>query len=472
MSRSYEMVAGLETHVELSTKTKIFCGCTTKFGGEPNTNCCPVCIGLPGTLPKLNHEVVRYAIKAGLVTNCTINPIAKMDRKNYVYPDLPKAYQISQYDKPLCEHGYIDLSNGRRIRITRIHIEEDAGKLVHSRGDTFVDYNRGGVPLIEIVTEPDIRSVEEIREYLEKLQLLMRTIGVSDCRMQEGSLRCDVNISARPAGTEKLGTRTEIKNMNSFANMVKAVDYEFGRQVDLLEAGEAVVQETRRYNEESGETESMRGKEDAHDYRYFREPDLVTIATSAEEIEALRAELPELPEQRLARYTADWGIPETDAQLLVKYRAVADYFDEAAQGVTPKTVANFILGAIFRRMETEADKEAGSFPVPAVHLNELVRLIDSGKLRMNLAKSALDKMIETGKPVTEVVSEEDMAGVDDSALLALCEQAISANPNAVSDYLGGKEKALKALVGFVMKATRGTADAAAAEKKLIELVRK
>ena len=206
MSRSYEMVAGLETHVELSTKTKIFCGCTTKFGGEPNTNCCPVCIGLPGTLPKLNHEVVRYAIKAGLVTNCTINPIAKMDRKNYVYPDLPKAYQISQYDKPLCEHGYIDLSNGRRIRITRIHIEEDAGKLVHSRGDTFVDYNRGGVPLIEIVTEPDIRSVEEIREYLEKLQLLMRTIGVSDCRMQEGSLRCDVNISARPAGTEKLGT--------------------------------------------------------------------------------------------------------------------------------------------------------------------------------------------------------------------------------------------------------------------------
>ena len=289
MSRQYEMVGGLETHIELSTATKIFCGCTTAFGSEPNTHCCPICIGLPGTLPKLNRQAVRYAIMAGLVTQCTINPISKMDRKNYVYPDLPKAYQISQFDKPLCEHGYVELASGKKIRITRIHIEEDAGKLVHTRGDTFVDYNRGGVPLIEIVTEPDIRSVEEIREYLEKLQLMMKYIGISDCRMQEGSMRCDVNVSVRPAGEEKLGTRTEIKNMNSFTFIEKAVAYEVERQIDLLESGEEVVQETRRYDDARDVTESMRGKEDANDYRYFREPDLVTIATAPEEIESIRA---------------------------------------------------------------------------------------------------------------------------------------------------------------------------------------
>ena len=469
---SYELVAGLETHIELSTKTKIFCSCTTQFGGEPNTNCCPICIGLPGTLPKLNHEVVRYAIKAGLVTNCTINNISKMDRKNYVYPDLSKAYQISQYDKPLCEHGYVELSSGKRIRLTRIHIEEDAGKLVHSRGDTYVDYNRGGVPLIEIVTEPDIRSVDEIREYLEKLQLMMKYIGVSDCRMQEGSMRCDVNISVRRAGDDKLGTRTEIKNMNSFAFIEKAVNYEMNRQIDLIESGEQVVQETRRYNDAEDITESMRGKEDAHDYRYFREPDLVTIATSDEEIEALRSSLPELPDARLKRYTGQWGIPETDASLLVKYRRVSEFFEEAAQGVSPKTVSNFIIGQIFRRLVTDADKEACQLPITAAQLRELVQLIDAGKLKMNLAKSTLEKMLDTGKSVGDLVSEEDMKGVDEGALAAACEQAIADNPGAVSDYLGGKEKALKALLGAVMKATRGKADAVAAEKLLMELVKK
>ena len=468
---SYELVAGLETHVELSTKTKIFCGCTTKFGGEPNTNCCPICIGLPGTLPKLNHEVVRYAIKAGLVTNCAINTISKMDRKNYVYPDLSKAYQISQYDKPLCEHGYIELSSGKRIRITRIHIEEDAGKLVHTRGDTYVDYNRGGVPLIEIVTEPDIRSVDEIREYLERLQLMMKYIGVSDCKMQEGSLRCDVNISVRKQGEEKLGTRTEIKNMNSFAFIEKAVAYEMERQIDLIESGEPVVQETRRYNDVDNVTESMRGKEDAHDYRYFREPDLVTIATTEEEIEALRATLPELPDARLNRYTQEWGIPAADAQLLVKYRRVAEYFEEASQGVTPKTVSNFIIGQIFRRLSTDAEKENADISVPAVNLRELVALIDSGKLRMNMAKSTLEKMLDTGKPVSELLSEEDMKGVDDSALLELCRQAVADNPGAAADYKAGKEKALKAILGAVMKATRGKADAVTAEKILLDLLK-
>lgn len=468
--KQYELVAGLETHIELSTNTKIFCSCTTKFGSDPNTNCCPICIGLPGTLPKLNRQVVRYAIQAGLVTHCRINNISKMDRKNYVYPDLSKAYQISQFDKPLCEHGYVELASGRKIRLTRIHIEEDAGKLVHSRGDTYVDYNRAGVPLIEIVTEPDIRSVDEIREYMEKLQLLMRTIGISDCRMQEGSMRCDVNISIRPVGSEKLGTRAEIKNMNSFTHIAKAVEYEFERQVDILESGGQVVQETRRFDEESGMTENMRGKEDAQDYRYFREPDLVTIATSDEEIEALRQALPELPDARLARYMDALGLPEKDAQMLVKYRKIAEYFDSASEGVSPRTVSNFILGPIFRRIDTEADKEMGLAPLPAEHLRELVALIDSGKLKMNLAKSTLEKMMNEGKRVSDLLTEEDMAGVDESALKAICEEVVAGNPGAVADYRGGKEKALKALVGGVMKATRGSADAQTAEKIILDII--
>ncbi|MDY4191517.1 MAG: Asp-tRNA(Asn)/Glu-tRNA(Gln) amidotransferase subunit GatB, partial [Oscillospiraceae bacterium] len=277
MSCEYELVAGLETHVELSTKAKIFCSCSTAFGGQPNSHCCPVCIGLPGTLPKLNRQVVRYAIRAGLALGCRISEISKMDRKNYVYPDLPKAYQISQFDKPLCRDGAVELSNGRTIRINRIHIEEDAGKLIHERGDTFVDYNRGGVPLIEIVTEPDFRSVGEVKEYVELLQLTMKYLGISDCRMEEGSLRCDVNLSVRAQGSEALGTRTEIKNMNSFTHIARAMEYEFSRQQELLASGEPVIQETLRYDTASGVTESMRSKEDAQDYRYFRDPDLVTI---------------------------------------------------------------------------------------------------------------------------------------------------------------------------------------------------
>ena len=332
------------------------------------------------------------------------------------------------------------------------------------------DYNRGGVPLIEIVTEPDIRSVEEIREYLEKLQLLMKYIGVSDCKMQEGSLRCDVNISVRPQGEEKLGTRTEIKNMNSFAFIEKAVAYEMERQIDLLESGEAVIQETRRYNDAEDITESMRGKEDAHDYRYFREPDLVTIDTTAEEIESLRSTLPELPDARLKRYTEEWGIPAADAALLVKYRRVSDYFEEASRGVSAKTVSNFIIGQLFRRLTTDADKEACELSVSAAALNELVALLDAGKLKMNLAKATLEKMLDTGKPVSALLSEEDMKGVDEDALAAACRQAVEDNPGAVADYLGGKEKAFKALLGAVMKATRGKADARAAEELLLSLI--
>lgn len=468
----YELVAGLETHVELSTRTKIFCGCTTAFGGEPNTHCCPICIGLPGTLPKLNRQVVNYAVLAGLATHCDIAESARMDRKNYVYPDLAKAYQISQFDKPLCEHGWVELESGKKIRLTRIHIEEDAGKLVHERGDTFVDYNRAGVPLIEIVTEPDFRSIDEVREYVEKLQILMKYIGVSDAKMQEGSLRCDVNISVRPVGSDTLGTRTEIKNMNSFTYIARAMEYEMERQIDLLESGQPVVQETLRYNVDTGETESMRGKEDAQDYRYFREPDLVAIEVPRKEIEALRAQLPELPDQKYARYTGELGLPAGDARLLTKYRRAAEFFDAAAKGfANTKNAANLILGPIFRYLETDSAKEDFRLPFGVEEFRKLLELLEQGKLRMNLLKSTLEKMLETGKPVEALLSAEDLSGVDESALKAACEAAIAANPGAAADYRGGKEKAVKALVGAVMKATRGRADALRAEEILVALLK-
>ena len=468
----YELIAGLETHVELATKTKIFCSCTTEFGGEPNTHCCPVCIGLPGSLPKLNEKVVEYAILAGLATHCEIAKVSKMDRKNYVYPDLPKAYQISQFDMPLCKNGYIALSNGRKIRITRIHIEEDAGKLVHSRGNTYVDYNRGGVPLIEIVSEPDIRSPEEAKEYVEKLQFLMRYIGVSDCKMEEGSMRCDVNVSVRPQGSEQLGTRAEIKNMNSISFITKAMAYEFDRQCDLLDCGEEVVQETRRYNEADDCTESMRGKEDAQDYRYFQEPDLPTIRVPRERVEELRAKLPEDPDTRTQRWIAEAGISEADARQLLRYRRVADYFDSTVQGLSNgKSAAACILGQIFRRMETEADKETFAVTVTPDNLNALLKLLDAGKIRMNLVKSTLEKMLDTGKPYNEFLSESDLAGIDDNQLEVLCKEVLEKNPKAVEDYRAGKEKAVKALVGAVMKATRGRADAQKAEELLIALMK-
>ena len=467
----YELVAGFETHIELQTKTKIFCGCTTQFGGEPNTHCCPVCIGLPGTLPVLNREVVRYAIKAGLAVHGEIAEVAKMDRKHYCDPELAKAYQISQLYAPLIIGGYVELSNGRKIRLHHIHIEEDAGKLIHQHGDTYVDYNRGGVPLIEIVSEPDIRSIDEAKEYVEKLQQVMRYIGISDCKMQEGSMRCDVNISVRPVGSEKLGTRTEIKNMNSITNIAKAMEYEFDRQTDLIESGGAVVQETLRYDDATGTTSSMRSKEDAHDYRYFRDPDLVTINVSRGEVEALRAELPELPADKCKRYIEEIGLPEKDAQLLTKYRAISEYFDKACEGVkSPKTVANFIIGQIFRRTETESDKEVFAVGTTPEQLNELVKLLDSGKIRNNLAKSTLEKMLDSGKGVLEFISVSDMGSVDEGALLELCKAAIAANQKAVEDFKNGKEKAIKALVGNVMKNSRGKADAMAAEAKLKELI--
>ena len=467
----YEMVAGFETHIELATNTKIFCSCTTQFGGDPNTHCCPICIGLPGTLPKLNKQVVKYAIMAGLATNCEIANISKMDRKNYCYPDLPKAYQISQYDKPLCEHGYVQLSSGKKIRLTRIHIEEDAGKLIHKRGDTYIDYNRGGVPLIEIVSEPDISSVEEAKEYVERLQQIMRFIGISDCKMQEGSMRCDVNISVRPEGSTQLGTRTEIKNMNSITFIGKAMEYEFSRQVDLIESGGKVEQQTLRYDDVTNTTSSMRGKEDANDYRYFRDPDLVTISVTDEEIDELRKMIPELPFEKAQRYADELGLSEKDAQNLAKYRKIAEFFEESSEGIkNPKTAANFIIGQIFRRLETENDKESFDIAINAQQLKELIKLIDDGKIKNNLAKTTLEKMLDTGKSAGEFISESDMAGMDDNTLIELCKRAVDSSPKAVADFKNGKQKAIKSLVGFVMKESRGKADAALAEAKIVEII--
>ncbi len=469
---NYELVCGLETHVELATKTKIFCSCSTEFGGEPNTHCCPICIGLPGTLPKLNKAVVEYAVAAGLVTHCKISPVSKMDRKNYVYPDLPKAYQISQYDMPLCKNGWVELSNGRRIRLNRIHIEEDAGKLVHDRGNTYIDYNRGGVPLIEIVSEPDLRSIDEVQEYVETLQMILRYIGVSDCKMQEGSLRCDVNVSVRPEGQEAFGTRAEIKNMNSFTHMAKAIAYEFDRQTDLLMSGEEVVQETRRYDEGTGCTEGMRDKEDADDYRYFREPDLVTIRVTDEMRESIRAKMPEDPQKRLARFVADYGLPEADARQLIEHRRIADYFEAAAKGTkNSRTAANCILEQMFARFGSEAEKDRFEVAVSPAQLHDLILLLDAGKIRKNLIKSTLEKMLDSGKPASDFLSEKDLAGISAEDLRAVCRKAAEENAAAVADYRAGKKKALGAIVGAVMKATKGRANPQETQKILTELLK-
>ncbi len=472
----YELVLGLETHVELSTKTKIFCGCKAEFKGEPNTHCCPICIGLPGTMPRLNKQVVDYAIAAGLATNCKISKLSKMDRKNYVYPDLPKAYQISQHDKPLCFDGHLTLSNGRRIGIERIHIEEDAGKLIHTASKTYIDYNRGGVPLIEIVSKPDFRSIEEVVEYLEFLQITMRYINVSDCKMQEGSLRCDVNVSVRPIGEKKLGTRTEIKNMNSFTNIKKAVTYEMNRQIELLESKKEITQETMRYIIEEGITVPMRSKEDAHDYRYFKEPDLVLIQIEEDEVNEIKKTLPELAYDRLYRYINEYNISPVDAKLLVEYKNVSDFFEKSVANVKDlqsyKNCSNLILSIIFSNFNTESEKEEFKIKVSEKEMAKLLNLLENKKIRNNLAKKILDEMLVTGKTVDDLISEEDLKGITQEELQKICLKAVEQNSKAVTDYLNGKTKAIKALVGFVMKETKGKADANLAETLLEKAIKK
>ena len=464
---SWEMVVGLETHVELSTQSKIFCSCPTRFGGAANSQCCPVCTGQPGSLPLLNKKVVRYAAMAGLALNCRINNRSVMARKHYVYPDLPKAYQISQFDKPLCDSGSVELSGGVRIRLTRIHIEEDAGKLIHEEDAVLIDYNRGGVPLIEIVSEPDFRSSAEAVEYLEKLRTVLRAVGVSDCRMQEGSLRCDVNISLRRKGCDGLGTRAEIKNLNSFNSVAAAIEYEFNRQAKLLDSGGEVTQETRGWNADTGMTFSLRGKEDANDYRYFPEPDVGEVFISDEEIDSLRDLLPELPDSKCRRYTDELGVPLADAKLLSKYGKVSGYFEAASLVAdAPKTVASLMVMQMFAQVTTETDRENWSPLTSASQLGELVRMLESGKLNRNLGKRVLAQMMETGGDAGEFITEDDLKVVSGEALSKLCRETIELNPKTVADFCAGKEKAIKALVGAVMRETKGRADAIEAEAEL------
>ena len=474
----YEAVIGLEIHCELKTKTKIFCGCATGFGAEQNTHVCPVCLGLPGVLPTVNKRVVEFGIKAGLATNCTINKYSKFDRKNYYYPDLPKNWQTSQYDLPIAEHGWVDIDvdgEKKRIRLTRIHMEEDAGKLVHS-GTTIkdsatsnVDYNRTGVPLLEIVSEPDLRSAEEARAYMEKIKAIMEYIDVSNCRMEEGNLRADINVSLRPVGTKELGTRTEMKNINSFKNLEDAINYEIERQEEVLEDGGHVVQETRTFDPARGITLSMRSKENAHDYRYMPEPDLPPIVTSEETIEKYRSELPELPDARCARLEKEYGLSDYDAGIITSSRAMAEYFDAVvATGADPKLAANWIMGDLAKNLNEDGIDITKS-PVSAERLGKMIGLIMKDTISGKIAKKVFKEMWTNEDDPEKIVKDKGLVQITDTgAIEAAVDAAIAANPKAVAEYKGGKKKAIGALVGQVMKATRGKANPQMVNKMLAE----
>lgn len=471
---NYEAVIGLEVHAELLTKTKIFCNCTTEFGGEPNTHVCPVCLGLPGTLPVLNKKVVEYAVKAGLALNCEISKFSKMDRKNYFYPDLPKAYQISQYDLPLCKNGYVEIetSDGvkKKIGLTRIHIEEDAGKLMHENVDgSLVDYNRTGVPLIEIVSEPDMRTPEEAYLYLTKLKSVLEYSEVSDCKMQEGSLRVDTNVSVRPVGSKEFGTKIELKNLNSFKAVQKALEYEIKRQIKLIEGGETIVQETRRWNEQKGITESMRSKEEAHDYRYFPDPDLVPIIVSDEWKEEIRKSLPEMPEHKKERFVTQYGIPEYDASVITSSKPLADFFEKCVlEYSSAKTVSNWIMGEMMRLLK-ETGKEVEEVLIKPHQMASLLNLIDNGTITGSIAKTVFEEMFATGKNPEEIVEEKglkQLSNEDEIREIAL--KVIEDNPKSVEDYKNGKDKAIGFLVGQIMKATKGKANPQLANKILLE----
>ena len=479
MSRNdYEVVIGLEVHAELSTKTKIFCSCPTEFGAAPNTHTCPSCMAMPGTLPVLNEKVVEYAVKAGLATNCEISRDSKNDRKNYFYPDLPKAYQISQFDKPLCEHGYVEIDTEegkKKIRLTRIHIEEDAGKLNHDEfgGGSLVDLNRAGVPLIEIVSEPDIRSAFEAEQYLRKLKSILEYIEVSDCKMQEGSLRADVNVSVRKKGDSKLGTRTEMKNMNSFRSIVRAVEYEVDRQIDVIEDGGVIEQETLRWDDVSGKTFPMRDKEDAQDYRYFPDPDLVAIKLSEEYIQNIKETLPELPETRKQRYLEEYKLSEKDAKLITSSKYLSDLFEDAIKVCNnPKAVNNWIISDISRILnETEMDPI--EIPFDAKQLGKLVVLIDKGTISSSIGKKVLVELFENPRDPEEIIKEKGWIQIsDESAIKEVVLKILEENPQSVADYKGGKDKALGFLVGQAMKETKGKANPQMLNKMFLEELKK
>lgn len=464
----YEAVIGLEVHTELQTKTKIFCNCRTSFGADPNINVCPVCLGLPGVLPVLNKKVLEYAVRAGLALNCEISRFSKFDRKNYYYPDLPKNFQTSQFDLPICEHGYLDVEvegEKRRIRITRAHMEEDAGKLVHHGTSitdsdySLVDYNRTGTPLLEIVSEPDMRSAKEAVAYMEKMRAILQYVGISDCRMEEGSLRCDANVSVRPVGQKELGTKTEIKNINSFKGVERAIEYEAMRQAELLEDGGKVVQETRTWDEKEGVTKSMRTKEEANDYRYFPEPDLVPFTVSDEYIENIRKSLPELPDARKERYMKEFGLSSEDAVFMTNDKATADYFEAAVDaGADPKACVNWLMGEFASQLSTDGI-EIAKAPVSAENLAALLKLISKGTISGKIAKKVFATMWKEGGNPEEIVKAQGLVQISDTAELSkLVDEVVGKNPKAVEDFKAGKKKAVGALVGQIMKATKGKAN--------------
>jgi aspartyl-tRNA(Asn)/glutamyl-tRNA(Gln) amidotransferase subunit B len=460
----YQTVIGLEIHVELSTLSKLFCGCTVSFGGDPNTQCCPVCVGMPGVLPVLNKKAVEYCIKAGLALNCDIAEFSKMDRKNYFYPDLPKAYQTSQFNMPVCLNGHLDIQMGnesKRIGITRIHLEEDAGKLMHDRSGfgTLIDYNRGGVPLIEIVTEPDLRSAEEASIFLESLKSILEYIEVSDCKMQEGSLRCDVNISLRPEGQISFGKRVEIKNMNSFRSAYQAMEYEEIRQKSLLEKGIEVKQETRRWDEAEGKTFSMRSKEEAHDYKYFPEPDLVPVIVDRAWLEAVKSEIPELPSQKKKRYIEDCGLSSYDADVLTSSRHLADLFDKTLlEYPNAKIVANWLMGDYLRLLKDKRISIESALVLPSA-LSDLLNLIDKGVISGTIAKTVFEEMFDSGKSPEAIIENKGLKQISDAVEIEqVVDMVISQNTKSVEDFKEGKTKALGFLVGQAMRATRGKAN--------------
>jgi aspartyl-tRNA(Asn)/glutamyl-tRNA(Gln) amidotransferase subunit B len=470
----YESVIGLEIHSELSTKTKIFCGCTTEFGGDVNTHCCPICTGMPGTLPVLNKEVVNYAIKAGLAMNCEISKFSKQDRKNYFYPDLPKAYQISQYDLPLCKNGYLDIEvdgKEKRIGITRIHIEEDAGKLIHNAwgNSTLVDMNRCGVPLIEIVTEPDLRSAKEAKTLLEKVKTILQYIEVSDCKMQEGSLRCDVNVSIMEKGAKKFGTRTEMKNIGSFSATERAILTESERQREIIEDGGIISQETRRWDDETGTSVLMRSKEDAQDYRYFPEPDLPPIVLTKEYIESINNSLPELPDHKMKRYINDFNLPNYDATILTASKSLSGFFDEVIKnGANPKMASNWILGDISKVMNEDSLSIEELSIIPK-KLADLLMTIEKGVISNTAGKTVLDELLKTDKEVAEVIKEKGLAQLnDESVLIEMVEKVIKNNPQSVEAYMGGKTNAIGFLVGQVMNESKGKANPQIINKLIID----
>ncbi|HIV86645.1 MAG TPA: Asp-tRNA(Asn)/Glu-tRNA(Gln) amidotransferase subunit GatB [Candidatus Pygmaiobacter gallistercoris] len=479
MNNNFETVIGLEVHAELNTKTKIFCSCENRFGAEVNTLCCPVCMGFPGTLPVLNQQVVESAVKMGHALNCKINGVTKQDRKNYFYPDLPKAYQISQFDVPLCEHGYLDILVGddvRRIGVTRIHIEEDAGKLIHddSFDGTLCDYNRCGVPLIEIVSEPDLRSAEEAKAYLETITTILLYLGISDAKMQEGSVRCDVNVSVRPKGATEFGTRCEMKNVNSFGAVYRAIVYESERQMEVLASGGTVQQETRRWDDAKNKSIVMRSKEDAQDYRYFPDPDLLTFVVSDEKIAALKASLPELPTAKTLRYVKDFGLQKVDAQLLSVNKARADFFDScvALGRCEAKTVANWILGDIAKLLNEKRIEITDTALTPE-HLVGMIELINKGTISNTAAKTVLEELIEKDVDPEEVVKEKGLAQISDtSALAGIVDKVLADNPKAVADYKKGKTNVSGFLVGQCMRATRGQGNPATLRDMVIAAIEK